>query len=96
MKAPRFGSKSYAVKALRDELRAYAKARRAYHIATPVPSRLEHDSTSKHGMFLGALCALFACGVITQARYDRWMNRCQRVTGAKVTRRPFGDLRRAA
>lgn len=93
MKA-RYGTKTYAEKTLRRELREYAKAQRE-RAANPSETRRIREF-EKHGMFLGAWSALCDVGALNDAQRARWMQRKKRVDSAKVTRRPFGELRRAA
>lgn len=91
----RWGTKSYAMVEMRQLLRGYAKARRAWLFDSTRWSK-EHDWVFAHAMALGARSALRAVGVLTDAQYAKVSARLERIAKAKVTRRPFADLRRAA
>lgn len=90
-----YGTKRYAERALRDELRAYAKAKRAAALRPSLIGGIDFRDVEAHGMFLGAWSALCGTGAITGEQANRWMSRKKRVDSAKVTRRPF-VLREAA
>jgi hypothetical protein len=94
-RAAKYGTKRWATVELRDHVRAYAKARRAYELARERWST-EHEKNLQHGMALGAWSALVGTGLLSHEQQCRWMSRIKRITHAKVTRRPFGELRRVA
>lgn len=92
-------TKRYAPYVLWEELREYAQARRAR------ASRLDgdyswdhsdHREQHQHSHVLGAMAALSGVGLITDAQFDRSMARLERISKAKITRRPFAELRRVA
>jgi hypothetical protein len=94
-----YGTKSYATKILLQNLRAYAAATRGsafVKFSDPGKWSAESKEHTKHGEALGTIVALYSTGCITHAQYDRAFERLKQVHHAKVTRRPFVEMRRAA
>ena len=87
--AGKYGTKRYAQYEIRDALRAHAKAIRARMFSTNEYDSSRWDRAHTHGAALGVMHALYRCGVITQAQFERADKRLERITKAKVTRRPF-------
>lgn len=86
-----WGTKKHAPAAAIAFLRGYAKVSRKCKL-TPFGFGREaarHDEMVEQGKALGAVSALWRCGLLTQAQYDRYFNRIGRINSAKVTRRPF-------
>lgn len=98
-KQRRYGTPSYGPKVLVQNMRAYAAAERQLKfVRYGEPGHIGklEDMRTKHGEVLGAISALYSTGCITEVQYKRAFDRLTRINHAKVTRRPFGELRRAA
>lgn len=94
-----YGTASYGPKILARKMRAYAAAERRYKLlsdAARTYSSASSDMHTKHGEALGAISALYSTGCITTAQYDQAFRWLTRINHAKVTRRPFVEVRRAA
>jgi hypothetical protein len=94
-----YGTKSFAWKAVLRKLRDYAAAERHSSLlkfGEPGKWSAEHDEHTKHGGALGAISALHSTGLLTPSQYERAFALLKRINHAKVTRRPFVEMRRAA
>lgn len=98
-RAARWRTKRYAMHELRDLLRDWARARRAAE-NTPYDARqhepLRQDASAKCYQVIGAMHALYRIGALTEEQMRRIDALWTRIHGAKVARRPFVELRRAA